>query len=245
MIMSPLSQALGVYRLHLRVMRNNAIAYAIIGVLIPLIYFRILLPTLPPEQQLRLLVGHVVFSALMMGPRQGVNLVRLRMYGQERLLDAFGVDYKTALAANALYVLSMAPLSLLVCGVGVWLAKLPGPANAAFLLPLVVTFVALAGVAYTISGTSTSVAGATMKNNLFVIASVAFCPLFYPLERVPDALRWLVRVLPQSLCTDAMTAAWRGEPGLATPLVVLGAWAVGLLALGFALEARQRAVSTR
>ncbi|HEU4729889.1 MAG TPA: hypothetical protein VFT22_18460 [Kofleriaceae bacterium] len=239
--MSTLTQAFGVYRLHLRVMRANAVAYLLIGIIIPLASYHVIVDSQPSEEALRVLLGHVVFSAVLLGPRQGMNLVRLRVYGQQRLLTAFGVGHRTQLTANALYIASMMPLSLAVCAIGVAWSKLGAPAGIGWLAALALTFAAFAGVAYVISGTSKSAAGATMKINLFIMVSIAFCPLYYPLARVPGALRGVIGALPQTLCVEAMTASWRGAPGVVAANLGLAAWAVGLLALGFWAEGRRSA----
>ncbi len=241
--MTSLSRAFAVYRLHLRILKANTVAYVLMGIVIPLASYQILAGSQPPEARLRLLLGHVVFAALLLGPRQGMNLVRLRMFGQGKLLEAFGVGNGTAVAANALYILSMVPFPLAVCAIGVSASHLAGPASFAWVLPLLLTFAALAGIAYVISGTSQSPAAATMKSNMVVMASLAFCPLFYPLARVPEAIRPFIGALPQTLCTEAMTAAWRGEPGATGATAALAAWAIGLLALGFWAESRKHATA--
>jgi len=106
----------------------------------------------------------------------------------------------------------------------------PGPE--AWLLAVVVTTVvgaaAFAGLGLAIAATLRPEAALVVANVLFLVA-LGFGGALVPIGDLPASLAAVVRMLPMGALTESYASALGSGAGIAAPLAILGAWAVGSL----------------
>ncbi len=106
----------------------------------------------------------------------------------------------------------------------------PGP-EASVLAVAVTTAVgaaAFAGLGLAIAATFRSEAALVVANVLFLLA-LGFGGALVPIGDLPVALAAVVRVLPVGALNEAFASALGSGGGLAAPLGIVGAWAIGSL----------------
>ncbi len=134
-----------------------------------------------------------------------------------RLLGAqVVVQVGSLLAAAALAVVA----GVLVLGIAV--PARPLLAVAAFLLGAVATF----GVGSLLAALAPSAGAATGMGTTLMFLGMFFGGVWLPLPIMPDALVTVAGFVPPGAATQAMTAAWLGQPVSAQAFVVLAAWAI-------------------
>jgi len=220
---------LGQYRLLLRLNRQYWFANLFVGFGFPLLLQAVLAVQVPPEGHTRLLIGNAVLALLMVTFRPSCFLpVFDRLTGRLGLLATTPLSRRGYLAAVGLDSLAMVLLPLAVVVAGVALLGVPAPASLAFAPLLVLTGGVLSAAGLWLSSFMKSLPATGLAVNAATMFLVAFCPLAYPMERVPSLLVPLVSVLPPTLCAEAMAASWSGEAVASWRLAALAAWGVGL-----------------
>jgi ABC-2 type transport system permease protein len=98
------------------------------------------------------------------------------------------------------------------------------------LLGVMLGTAAFAGLGLAMAGRLRPEATMALANGLF-LAFLLLGGVIVPLDRLPDAVATVARLLPAAALTDVLTAALDGGIDVTQPLVVLAAWAVGAVAL--------------
>jgi ABC-2 type transport system permease protein len=150
-----------------------------------------------------------------------------RRYGVLKRLGSTPLSRAGLLSAKTLNVLALEVVQAIVIvltGLALgWSA--PGGLIAAVLLLLVGT-VAFAGIGMLLAGTLRAEANLAVANGLFLVM-LFLGGMAYPLEKLPDALEAVAKLLPAAALSETVRAAL--TPGRAFPvgeLVVLLIWAV-------------------
>jgi ABC-2 type transport system permease protein len=98
------------------------------------------------------------------------------------------------------------------------------------LLGVMLGTAAFAGLGLAMAGRLRPEATMALANGLF-LAFLLLGGVIVPLDRLPDTVAAVARLLPAAALTDVLTAALDGGIDVTQPLVVLAAWAVGAVAL--------------
>lgn len=106
----------------------------------------------------------------------------------------------------------------------------PGWSPPLVLLALVLGTMAAAGLGLAIAGTLRAEAALAVANGLF-LGVLLLGGVVVPLERLPDAVETVARVLPPAAMTEALRAAFGAPVDAAGPLLVLAGWAAGAIAV--------------
>ena len=215
----------GYYVLLVRLVRIHLIFNLIVGVCIPLITFLIYTQRSAAGGHTRVLVGNILFAALMMIARSPANdMVFTRISGLQRLLATCGLTRSGYLVAVGLFALTFAVCPMGVMALGLLLSEVAPPVSWLWLGPFLLAIASMIGAAYYIGATIDSLPGISLVSNLMVMGSLAFCPLLYPADRVPAFMQPVVDLLPPTLSAESMTAAWQGLPVVWWHLPLLAAW---------------------
>lgn len=202
-----------------------------------------LLPNIDPRSALFLSTGAPTIALLLLG----LTMVPQEV-GQDKLTGAYAY----------VSTLPVPRLASLAAGMTFWLgAQLPGTILAlvvaaarfhfdlrlsAFVVPAIL-LVALTGAAvgYAIASVLRPEA-IGMVTSFISVGILLFSPIDFPIERLPDFLQVIHRILPVSYMADlvrwSLTGRYVSDPGLA--FVVVGAWCVGCLALSYRVAIRRR-----
>lgn len=181
----------------------------------------------------RLVVGALVVASTLSVLRLPAFLLMIdRCFGARALLAATGVSRGEYLAANAIgtALLSLAPL-VTFCLASVLLQASP-ELSPTFWLALALYVLAMHGASLWLSSLFRSFGGFTMTVNAWLLATASICPVYYPLERVPDLVRPLIRWFPPTLAAELMSGAAPSDALWET--LLLTAWAILSLTIGYA-----------
>lgn len=220
---------LGQYRLLFRLNRHFWFANLFVGFAFPLLVQAVMATRVAPAGRTRLLIGNALLGLLMVTLRPSCFLpVFDRLTGRLDLLATTTLTRGGYLAALGLDALGMTLLPLAVLATGVAFLDVPAPASLAWAPVLVGTGLVLAAAGLWLSAFVHSLPSASLAANVVTMIFVAFCPLMYAMDRVPELLAPAVGLLPPTLCVEAVAAGWRGEPLGAWRVVGVVAWGVGL-----------------
>jgi ABC-2 type transport system permease protein len=145
--------------------------------------------------------------------------------------------------AVPLFVLTASGAALALGGVNLIVGQLPahnlGMAAIVFAGSVVGTF----GLGFCLAAFSL-VAGdaASSTLNLIEFSLLVVCAMFFPFRVLPEAVRWISRIIPVSYCVDAFRSILLGFPPgfpelapIGTELVIVVAYAMAAPILGYAL----------
>ncbi len=226
----PLRPTLGLFALNMRLNRRFWVMNVFNGLGLPLIVQFAFGQRMDEAGRTRLLIGNVLLGVLLLTLRKTtLNLTFDRVFGARRLLATTGVTRGAYVMANALDALSMAILPLGAALIAILWGGVPAPTSWAWVVPYLVGSVAFLMLAGWLGAGAGNMPSMSLQVNLVVMVAIAFCPLTYPAERVPDLLGPLVLGLPPSLAAEGMARGWDGSvwmPGV----LDLVAWS-GLLAM--------------
>jgi ABC-type polysaccharide/polyol phosphate export permease len=206
--------------------RRFFVFLAFLGLVLPLILQASFGQQLDAEGRTRLLLGNVTFGALMLVMRKASSYV-----GADRI-SGTGALLRTTLLTRSVYLGSLAAdallTSLLPLGVallGCAMSGIAGPQSMAWLVPygLFIAAIFWIGAFCAQLGQSPAVARTTV--NLVAIASIVFCPVYYPVDRAPSFVQALVSFSPAGAGTEAMAAGWEGESLPLLEMATLAVWA--------------------
>jgi ABC-2 type transport system permease protein len=102
----------------------------------------------------------------------------------------------------------------------------PGWSPALAVLVLLLGTAAAAGLGLAIAGTLRAEAALAVANGLF-LGVLLLGGVVVPLERLPEAVEAIARVLPPAAMTEALRAALGAPVDATGPVLVLAGWAVG------------------
>jgi len=197
-------------------------------------FFLLRLVTNPsPEVETRLLAGAMVFGVGM----QSINLtgqimVAERFQGQMKLFRTSPISQSSYVVGVTIFSTVAAALTAVVvlgfgavAGVDFHLSPI--------LVPLILmTGVALTGFAVLIATHVRTAQAGNMLTNTVGILIVFVSPIFYPIERLPEALQWLARLSPFTHACQAFLEVLEGGLSVLVPVVILFAFMVVTNALG-------------
>jgi hypothetical protein len=179
----------------------------------------------------RLLIGTLVLSALVSVLRQVGKAVTMDLGGPGwELLSTTELTPNRYLAAQLLDGLSLASLPIILLALVVILGFPNAPTALGWLVPYflgVVSFTAI-GVGLAAAPRTPSPFG-NPWSTVTAVSLAAFCPLLYPIDRVPEVILPIVEVLPPTLVSTAMLASWTGEGMAESQLAALGGWCFVLI----------------
>jgi ABC-type multidrug transport system permease subunit len=179
----------------------------------------------------RLVAGSLVF---------GLGLASVNLLAQLILFERFNNEMKLVIASpvhplsyaagvliysvgqalvTAAVVLSFAPLFGIDITLSIWLLPL-----------LLLTALSMTGMAFVIATWSPSMEAGNMMANTLGILVVILSPVYYPIERLPGWLQWLVRFSPYTHAGEAMNRVLSGQGGFEREMLILaGITVVGLV----------------
>lgn len=229
-----LSDALVVFEIETLKMRAWGPVYLFSVVIAPLGFLLFAKALLPPgisgDAATRLMTGSLVFGIGIMTVN---NLAQLmlweRFQGMLKLVVtspvhplsyALGIVVFSATQGmlTAAVVLSFAPLVGIHVHLSVWLIPV-----------LLVTAVSMTGMGVIIATWSPSADSGGMLANLAGIMLTMLSPVYYPIERLPEWLRWPARFSPYTHAGEAVQRILSGRGGFAQEsMILLGITAVAL-----------------
>jgi len=209
--------------------------FSIVGAPIGLLLFAKALTPPGFDVGTRLMTGSLVFGLGIMTVNNMAQLI-----GQERftfqlklvvtspvhpLSYAGGVvAYSVAQAAvTAVVVLTFAP----VFGIDIHLSP--------WLVPLILlTTLSMTGIAVTIATWAPAWEVANLLANLLGLLVTLLSPVYYPIERLPEWLRWVARLSPYTHAGEAINRVLSGQGGFEREAMVLAGITLVGLAIGVA-----------
>jgi ABC-type multidrug transport system permease subunit len=215
--------------------RASPTAYVLSVVLAPMGFLLFAKALTPPGVDIgvRLVTGSLVFGLGMMSVNLVAQFVLAERFNNElKLIVASPVHplsyvggvlvYSVAQAlVTAAVILSFAPLFGIHITLSFWL------------LPLVLlTAVSMTGIAMVIATWAPSMEVGGMLANTFGILIVILSPVYYPIERLPEWLRWLARASPYTHAGEAINRVLSGQGGFEREALILAGITVVGLAVG-------------
>ncbi len=215
--------------------RASPTAYVLSVVLAPMGFLLFAKALTPPGVDIgvRLVTGSLVFGLGMMSVNLVAQFVIAERFNNElKLIVASPVHplsyvggvlvYSVAQAlVTAAVILSFAPLFGIHITLSFWL------------LPLVLlTAVSMTGIAMVIATWAPSMEVGGMLANTFGILIVILSPVYYPIERLPEWLRWLARASPYTHAGEAINRVLSGQGGFEREALILAGITVVGLAVG-------------
>jgi ABC-2 type transport system permease protein len=151
-----------------------------------------------------------------------------RRYGVLKRLGSTPLSRRGLLTAKTATVLIVEVVqTVLIVGTGIALGWEPSAGVIAAVGLLLVGTIAFAGIGMLMAGTLRAEANLALANGLFLVL-LFLGGMAYPLDRLPDALEAIARLLPAAALAETVRGVL--EPGSSVPvgeLLVLLAWAVG------------------
>ncbi len=234
--MSAAAPVLGWYRLAMRLNRYFWGMTLFGGIGLPLIIQAAFGQRLDGAGRTRLLIGNVVLGlAMVVLRRVSFGLVTDRLFGHRDLVATTALTRGGYLLAYAAEALTVALLPLCVVALAALLPGVTPPSSWEWLVPYALLAASLFALGVVFGSVANSVPAVSLLANVATLVVVAFCPVSYAAERVPDLLRPLVTLLPPSLAAERMAALWDGGALAGGAVALLAAWAAGLLALAWRL----------
>lgn len=164
----------------------------------------------------------------------GIATAYERNYGVLKRLGGSPLTRANLVAAKigAVLVVELAQVVLLMAIAWLVLGWTPAPATAPLLLIGVVVLgtLAFAGLGLLLAGALRAEATLALANALF-IASLLLGGIILPIDQLPAPLADLAGLLPAAALSDAFRASLGSGGGVIRPLVILGAWTAGSVAL--------------
>lgn len=151
-----------------------------------------------------------------------------RRYGVLKRLGSTPLSRRGLLAAKTITVLVVEVIqAVLIVGTGIALGWEPSAGVFTAIVLLLIGTVAFAGIGMLMAGTLRAEANLALANGLFLVL-LFLGGMAYPLDRLPDALEAIARLLPAAALAECVRGVL--EPGGSVPageLLVLLVWAVG------------------
>lgn len=229
-----LTLSVALWRLRLRLNRHGTFWLLAYGLLLPGAISLWARAQAPGRESAR----YVVVGTFVLGlhsilvRRAGYSIAVERTGGIWKLLATTRVTRSAYLAAQALDMLVLA----LVPMMGLMIASISDsdcmPRSALWLIPALLACVTFTSLALLIAGAvSAKLCG--LITNVLSISTLAFCPMLYGPDRVPDAIWPVVKYLPQTVAMQSIVPTWNGEhaPSLAIALQVFWALTSSMLVI--------------
>jgi len=186
-----------------------------------------------PTEEIQILAGAIVFGVGMQSiSRTGGIMISERFEGQMKLFMTSPIPRSAYVVGVTLTsALTSSLTALLVLG----LAKAAGVAfhfNPLLLLLIIMTGLALPGIAVVVATRArTAQTGYMLSDTIGIVVSFV-SPVFYPIERLPEALQWIARFSPFTHAGQAFREILNGGSSVLIPILVLLAFMVVANALG-------------
>lgn len=214
-------------------LRASPAAYLISVVIAPLGFLLFAKAMTPPgiDVGTRLVTGSLVF---------GLGLMSVNLLAQFILAERFNNEMKLIVASpvhplsyaggilaysilqslvTATIILSFAPLFDIDITLSFWL------------IPLVLlTAVSMTGIAVVVATWAPTLEVGGILSNIVGIFIVMLSPVYYPIERLPEWLRWIARMSPYTHAGQAIDRILSGQGGFEREMLILaGITVVGLV----------------
>jgi ABC-2 type transport system permease protein len=218
--------------------RGESLLITVVVPVVLLIFFGAVAAN-PPDFLVPGLLALAVMSTSMVS--LGIATAYERYYGALKRLLGSPLPRTSLIAAKTLAVLviEMVQIALLLVMARVMFGWSPTGAPLLALAALVLGTAAFAGLGLLIAGTLRAEATLAVANGLYLLF-LLLGGFILPLDRLPQPVESLARLLPAAALTDATRAALAGSPQSALgPLALLAGWAVvamGAAALTFRAE---------
>ena len=164
----------------------------------------------------------------------GQIMVSERFEGQMKLFRTSSISQASYVVAVTVFSAVTAALTALVV-LGLAAAAGAQLRLSPLLIPLIVlTALALPGFAVLIATYAKTAQAGYMLSNAVGIMLVMISPVFYPIERLPEALQWLARLSPFTYAGQAVHQTLSGGTAIIVPVCILLAFTVAASAIGIA-----------
>jgi ABC-2 type transport system permease protein len=239
-----INDAIVIFQIQLLKIREWLPGYVLSVVVAPVGFLLFAKALSPPGlgTEVRLMTGSLVFGLGIMTVNNLAQLIQEERFTFQqklvvtspvhRLSYASGVvAYALILAAvTAIVVLSFAPVFNIDIHLSVWLAPL-----------VLLTALSMTGIAITIAVWSPSQVVGNMLANTIGLIVVLLSPIYYPIERLPEWLRWPARLSPYTHSGTAINDVLSGSAVPEREVLILAAITVVGIAIGVAgLRWRER-----
>ncbi|MFM7224300.1 MAG: ABC transporter permease [Actinomycetota bacterium] len=181
------------------------------------------------EQPLDFLVPGVLALAVMAAAMVSLGIATgfERRYGVLKRLGATPLSRAGLLGAKTLTVVILELIQIaLIVGIGSLLGWSIPPGLPLALGCLLLGTVAFAGVGLLMAGTLRAEANLAAANGLFLVL-LFLGGMAYPLDRLPDGIAAVARLLPAAALSETVRTALTAGPFASGELVVLVVWAIG------------------
>ena len=226
-----------IMRMEILKIRAWAGPYLLGMVLFPLGTLLLVKVMLPPEldADVRLVAGALVFSLGIVTVNVLAQFILAERFNNEMKLivtaPVHPLSYASGLVAysvaqsavTAVVVLSFAPLFDIDVHLSFWLVPL-----------LLLTAVSMTGIAIVVATWAPSMETGNVMANTVGILVVLLSPVYYPIERLPEWLRWLARLSPYTHAAEAVDRVLSGAGGFEREVLILAAITLAGLAIGVA-----------
>jgi len=189
----------------------------------------------PPgfEVGVRLITGSMVFGLGLMTVNLMAQFILSERFNNEMKLIVISpvhpLSYAGGLLAYSLVqslvtvavILTFAPLFSIDIHLSFWLVPLT-----------LLTAVSMTGIAVVIATWSPSLEMGGILANTFGILIVILSPVYYPIERLSEWLRWVARLSPYTHAGEAFNRVLSGEGGFGNEMLILAGITVVGLAIG-------------
>lgn len=215
--------------------RASPSAYAISVIVAPMGFLLFAKAMTPPgiDIGVRLVTGSLVF---------GLGLMSVNLLAQYILAERFNNEMKLIVGSpvhplsyvggivvyslgqslvTAAIILSFAPLFGIDITLSFWLVPI-----------VLLTAVSMTGTAIVIATWSPSLEVGGILANITGIFIVMLSPVYYPIERLPEWLRWVARFSPYTHAGEAINRILSGQGGFEREVVILAGITVVGLAVG-------------
>jgi ABC-2 type transport system permease protein len=218
--------------------RGESLLITLVVPVVLLVFFGVVAAS-PPDFLVPGLLALAIMSTSMVS--LGIATAYERYYGALKRLLGSPLPRLSLIAAKTLAVLviEVIQVGLLVGIAWVMFGWRPTGSPAAALAAFLLGSVAFAGIGLLMAGTLRAEATLAVANGLYLVF-LLLGGFVLPLDRLPEPLRLVARVLPAAALTDVTRAALSGsDQGVLGPLALLAGWAVvamGAAALTFRAE---------
>ncbi|MFM8237499.1 MAG: ABC transporter permease [Actinomycetota bacterium] len=181
------------------------------------------------DQPLDFLVPGVLALAVMAAAMVSLGIATgfERRYGVLKRLGATPLSRAGLLGAKTLTVVILELIQIaLIVGIGSLLGWSIPPGLPLALGCLLLGTVAFAGVGLLMAGTLRAEANLAAANGLFLVL-LFLGGMAYPLDRLPDGIAAVARLLPAAALSETVRTALTAGPFASGELVVLVVWAIG------------------
>jgi hypothetical protein len=234
-----LSSVLSLWRLRLRLNAGPALSQVALNTLVPTGFAILLARSHPEIGRERLVISAFLASGLFAVLRTPAFLLIVdRTLGTRVLLQAAGASRRSYLAANALDMLYFALFPLAAMGITAAAIGASLPTNPTAWLMLGTYLLALHGASLWAAALARDVTDLSMSLNSILAVLMAVTPVYYQAEKVPRVIRPIIDLAPTTLTSSLTLDTYAAGLPPAGHAVLLVAWAVLLLLVGYAAFAR-------